>query len=71
MIERLRAEAGRYWLERRVDYVRRPGERDHMQVLGFIRSHDADGAVNWLRDHLATVRDELIALMEEGDEPKA
>ena len=67
MIERLRAEAGRYWLERRVDYVRRPGERDHMQVLGFIRGHDTEGAVRWLEDHLATVRDELIALMEQQE----
>jgi DNA-binding GntR family transcriptional regulator len=68
MIERLRAEAGRYWLERKVDYVRRPGERDHMQVLGFIRNDDADGAVRWLEQHLEHVCDELVALMQEGDQ---
>lgn len=67
MIERLRAEAGRYWLERHVDYVRRPGERDHMQVLGFIRDDDVDGAVRWLWAHLETVCDELVALMEEAE----
>lgn len=67
MIDRLRAEAGRYWLERHVDYVRRPGERDHMQVLGFIRDGDTEGAVRWLRQHLETVCDELVALMEEGE----
>jgi DNA-binding GntR family transcriptional regulator len=68
MIERLRAEAGRYWLERKVDYVRRPGERDHMQVLGFIRGEDTDGAVRWLEQHLERVCEELVALMEEGDQ---
>lgn len=67
MIERLRAEAGRYWLERHVDYVRRPGERDHMQVLGFIRDQDVEGAVRWLCEHLETVCDELVALMQEAE----
>jgi DNA-binding GntR family transcriptional regulator len=67
MIERLRAEAGRYWLERRVEYVRRPGQRDHMQVLEFMKEGDTEGAVRWLEQHLASVCDELVALMEEGD----
>ena len=67
MIERLRAEAGRYWLERRVEYVRRPGQRDHMQVLEFIKGGDTEGAVRWLEQHLETVCDELVALMQEGD----
>lgn len=68
MIERLRAEAGRYWLERKVDYVRRPGERDHMQVLGFIRNQDTEGAIHWLQNHLATVCEELVAIMQENIE---
>jgi DNA-binding GntR family transcriptional regulator len=67
MIERLRAEAGRYWLERRVEYVRRPGQRDHMQVLEFIQRDETEGAVRWLEQHLESVCDELIALMQEGD----
>jgi DNA-binding GntR family transcriptional regulator len=67
MIERLRAEAGRYWLERNVEYVRRPGQRDHMQVLEFIKEGDTEGAVRWLELHLHTVCDELVRLMEEGD----
>ncbi len=69
MIERLRAEAGRYWLERKVDYVRRPGQRDHMQLLGFLRDDDAEGAVRWLHEHLESVCDELIALMTEHAPP--
>jgi DNA-binding GntR family transcriptional regulator len=68
IIERLRAEAGRYWLERRVDYVRGPGQRDHMQVLEFLRRGDTERAVDWLQEHLNTLRDELVALMEGGDE---
>jgi DNA-binding GntR family transcriptional regulator len=68
MIERLRTEAGRYWLERGVHYVRRPGERDHMEVLDYIRRGDSDGAVGWLQAHLARVCDELVALMKSGEE---
>jgi DNA-binding GntR family transcriptional regulator len=68
MIERLRAEAGRYWLERRVDYVRGPGQRDHMEVLGYIERGDTEGAVQWLDNHLRSVCDGLIALMQEADE---
>ena len=68
MIERLRAEAGRYWLERRVEYVRQPGQRDHMEVLDFIKKGDTEGAVHWLEQHLETVCDELVALMEEADQ---
>lgn len=68
LIEKLRDEVGRYWLERRVDYVSRPGERDHLQLVGFLRSGDADAAVAWLETHLHRVRDELIALMEAGEE---
>jgi DNA-binding GntR family transcriptional regulator len=67
MIERLRAEAAHYWLERHVDYVRGPGQRDHMQVLEFIRAGDTKGAVRWLREHLETVCNELVALMEEDE----
>jgi DNA-binding GntR family transcriptional regulator len=67
MIERLRAEAARYWLQRHVDFVRGPGQRDHMQVLGFIRKGDTEGAVRWLCEHLETVCDEMVALMEETE----
>lgn len=68
LIEKLRDEAGRYWLERRVDYVSRPGERDHLQLIAHLRANDADAAVGWLEGHLGRVRDELIALMETGEE---
>lgn len=67
IIDRLRAEAGRYWLNRRVDYVSKPGERDHMQVLGFIRDGDTRGAVRWLRQHIERVGSELIALMQASE----
>jgi DNA-binding GntR family transcriptional regulator len=65
LIERLRAEAGRYWLERKVEYVSRPGQRDHLHLIVFIKSGDVDGAVKWLHDHLDRVCEELVALMEE------
>jgi DNA-binding GntR family transcriptional regulator len=64
LIERLRAEAGRYWLERKVEYVSRPGQRDHLHLIDFIRAGDIDGAVAWLQEHLQHVCDELVALME-------
>jgi DNA-binding GntR family transcriptional regulator len=68
LIEKLRAEAGRYWLERKVEYVSRPGQRDHLHLLEFIRAEDEAGAVDWLHNHLQRVCDELVALMEEGDQ---
>jgi DNA-binding GntR family transcriptional regulator len=67
MIEKLRADAGRYWLEHKVEYVSRPGQRDHLHVLEFIRRGDIDGAVRWLHEHLQRVCDELVAIMEEGE----
>jgi len=64
LIERLRAEAGRYWLERKVDYVSRPGQRDHLHLIEFIKAGDIDAAVTWLQEHLQRVCDELVGLME-------
>ena len=64
LIERLRAEAGRYWLERKVDYVSRPGQRDHLHLIEFIKAGDIEAAVAWLQEHLQRVCDELVALME-------
>jgi DNA-binding GntR family transcriptional regulator len=69
LIERLRAEAGRYWLERKVEYVSVPGQRDHLQLIEFIQAGDIDGAVAWLQDHLHRVCDDLVALME-NEQPK-
>ena len=71
LIEKLRAEAGRYWLERKVDYVSRPGQRDHEQLVEFIKAGDVDGAVDWLHHHLQRVCDELVSLMEEGGQGDA
>jgi len=67
LIERLRAEAGRYWLERKVEYVRGPGQRDHLQLIEFIKAGDTDSAVRWLHDHLQRLCDEMVALMEEDE----
>jgi DNA-binding GntR family transcriptional regulator len=64
LIERLRMRAGRYWLERDVEYVRGPGERDHTQILGYLREADADGAADWLREHLEQLGRQLVALMQ-------
>ena len=64
LIERLRAEAGRYWLERKVDYVSRPGQRDHLHLIEFIKAGDIEAAVTWLQEHLQRVCDELVGLME-------
>jgi DNA-binding GntR family transcriptional regulator len=63
MIEKLRNDAGRYWLQRHIAYVNRPGERDHMDLLPFVRSGDVEGAVSWLEQHLARVCDRLVSLM--------
>lgn len=68
LIERLRAEAGRYWLQRSIDYVSRPGHRDHVHLMQLIRDGDTDGAVEALQEHLQRVCDELVVLMEEGEQ---
>ena len=69
-IEKLREDAGRYWLRRHGQgYVRPPGDRDHQQVLGFLREGDVDGAVDWLEGHLEGVARELVQAMEQGAEP--
>ena len=67
LIERLRAEAGRYWLERKVDYVSRPGQRDHVHLVEFIKAGEIDAAERWLHDHLQRVCDDLVALMAEDE----
>jgi DNA-binding GntR family transcriptional regulator len=64
LIDRLRMRAGRYWLERDLVYLRPPGERDHIQVLRYLRADDADGAAQWLRRHLETLGEQLVARME-------
>lgn len=64
LIERLRMRAGRYWVERDLEYVLQPSERDHVQLLRYLRTGDADGAAEWLADHLARLGEQLVALME-------
>jgi DNA-binding GntR family transcriptional regulator len=64
LIEKLRTDAGRYWLQRNVGYVTRPGERDHLQVLEHIRQGDHDGAVESLAAHLQTICEQLVEIME-------
>jgi DNA-binding GntR family transcriptional regulator len=67
VIEKLREDAGRYWLQRhpRDGYVRPPGQRDHQEVLRFLRAGDVEGAVSWLESHLAQVASELVTIMQE------
>ncbi len=71
LIERLRMRAGRYWLERDVEYVRGPGERDHTQILGYLRAADADGAAQWLQEHLERLGGQLVELMEQEQAKKS
>jgi DNA-binding GntR family transcriptional regulator len=69
MIDRLREEVGRYSLDHNVDYIRPPGERDHAQVLTYLRANDVEGAVQWLHDHLDQVCERLLTrLADSGHE---
>ena len=68
LIEKLRTDAGRYWLQRNVGYVSRPGERDHLEVLEHIRQGDHEGAVESLAEHLRHVCEQLVEIMEQQDE---
>jgi DNA-binding GntR family transcriptional regulator len=63
MIDRLREEVGRYSLDHNVDYIRPPGERDHAQVLTYLRANDVEGAVRWLQVHLDQVCERLLTTL--------
>jgi DNA-binding GntR family transcriptional regulator len=67
VIEKLREDAGRYWLQRRDHhgYVRPPGSRDHQEVLRFLKAGDVEGAASWLQAHLERVAREIVTLMEQ------
>jgi DNA-binding GntR family transcriptional regulator len=69
VIEKLREDAGRYWLQRRHQhgYVRPPGRRDHQAVLRFLKAGDVEGAVGWLQEHLERVSSELLKVMEQDE----
>ena len=64
LIEKLRNDAGRYWLHRDVEYVSRPGERDHLQIIEFLAKDDVEGAVGYIQSHLERVSEQLVELME-------
>jgi DNA-binding GntR family transcriptional regulator len=63
LIEKLRNDAGRYWLQRHVDYVSPPGERDHGEIIEYLVRDDVAGAVAFQQEHLQRVGDRLIDLM--------
>jgi DNA-binding GntR family transcriptional regulator len=66
MIDKLRGEVARYSIEHNLNYVRPPGERDHQQLLGFLQTNDADGAVAWLHAHLDQVMERLLTRLADG-----
>jgi DNA-binding GntR family transcriptional regulator len=67
LIESLREEVARYTFERSVDYIRRPGDRDHRAVVPFLRTGDVEGALGWLRDHLGSACAALTDRLELDD----
>jgi DNA-binding GntR family transcriptional regulator len=68
VIEHLQLRAGRY--SRTLDYIRRPGHRDHMEILPYLRAGDVEGATSWLVAHLEAVGSQVIGLLER-EEPEA
>ena len=68
MVEKLRSDVGRYWLRRRVAHGHEP---QHAMLLRYVRSRDAEGAVNWLTNHLTEVANELAALVVNKEEDGA
>lgn len=64
LIEKLREEVARYTLDHHLDYIRPRGERDHAEVLVYLRDDDVEGAVRWLEEHLARVLERLIDRLE-------
>jgi len=66
MIDKLRNEVARYSIEHNLNYVRPPGERDHVQLLAFLQADDVEGAVEWLDGHLDTVCERLLTRIAHG-----
>jgi DNA-binding GntR family transcriptional regulator len=66
LIERLRSDVGRYWLRRRV-VSHEGGHPVHAVLLELARKGDEEGAVRWLAAHLAEVRDQLSAMVEQAN----
>lgn len=64
MIERLRADVGRYLLSQRVVHDH---EREHARLLDFVRSGDSASAADWIEHHLNEVASRLADLVGEGD----
>lgn len=60
MIERLRADIGRYLLSQRVVHDHEP---QHAKLLEYVRNRDAAGAASWLEHHLNEVANRLVALV--------
>jgi DNA-binding GntR family transcriptional regulator len=67
MIDKLRNEVARYSIEHNLNYVRPPGERDHQQLLAFLKANDTEGAVEWLRAHLEQVRERLLTRLAHAE----
>lgn len=66
MIERLRSDVGRFWLQLRVAHGHDP---QHARLLDYVRSRNAEAATDWLREHLSQVAEEL-ALRIDSPETK-
>jgi DNA-binding GntR family transcriptional regulator len=69
MIEKLRVETGRYWLEHRRQSLDTPGERAHYRIVEYLRANDVDGAVEWMGHHLAQLREQLFVPIEQASLP--
>jgi DNA-binding GntR family transcriptional regulator len=69
LVERLRADVGRFWLRKRV--VGRSHEPSHARLLELVAAGDGDGAAGWLEAHLSEVAVELAALVQKQGEAPA
>jgi DNA-binding GntR family transcriptional regulator len=69
LIERLRADVGRFWLRKRL--VGRSHEPGHSRLLELVAAGDADGAAAWLQAHLSEVADELASQVRKHGEAPA
>jgi DNA-binding GntR family transcriptional regulator len=71
LIEKLRVESGRYWLEHRGESLDRPGSREHYRVLEYLRAGDVEGAIEWMQGHLELLRQQLLVPIEQAALPPA
>lgn len=62
LVQRLRSDVGRYWLDVRGVHEAHQGTR-RADLIAFLRARDLEGALRWLNDHLTEVEQSAVVAL--------